>query len=287
MHLNVKVAAAAASLAAVLALPACGKLSIPDPMGAVNRATGRAADSAADTAGKSVGDRFGNAAAARIGGTMTPMLTQFYMQFVFAMAFHQGGYAVNEVPYAAGEWTRWSIPNPGAEGDEPKETTLERAFLFTDKDQNAWWKVKWVVDPAKASESTLVVEALFDPRTNNLLRMRARMPNETEGKEIPVTEATYYVPPQRLTKQSLEGATKGIVPVTVPAGSFKARHVVFGDAAGGTAEWFLVDKIPGGNVKFVHQAKGGDPDGDPDPQNYVMNLTGFGKGAKSELGITP
>lgn len=276
-----------AVLALALAVTACGHL--PDPMGLVDRGTNRAAnravDTAADKTGQAVGDRMGTAFAGYFTGQMTPMLTQFWMTYVFALAFNQGGYAVNETPYKPGEWTRWSIPNKDADKDAPKELLLERAYLFDDKDGNQWWKVKFVGDPNKPADSTMIVEALFDKANYTLLRMRSKMPNEKEGKEVPVTQATYYVPPQQLTKQSLEGATKGVETVVVPAGTFRAKHVVFSDGAGGTAEWFLADRIPGGNVKFVSTGPKSGEEGAPDPENYVMNLVTHGKGAQSELGI--
>ncbi len=290
---KVKLAIAAATAAA--ALTACSGLRMPDPVGLVSRGTNQAADTAVDSAanragqrvGDAVGNSFGKAAAARVGASLNPMLTQLYMGLIFSMAFTQGGYAVNEVAYHPGEWTRWTIPNPKPEPDEPKETRLERAYLFDDADGNAWWKVKYVLDPEKADAQTMIVEALFDKKTQTLVRMRAQMPGEKEPKEIPVTEATYYVPPQKLTKQSIEGATKGVVPVTVPAGKFRARHVVFGDAGGGSSEWYLVERVPGGSVRFVHKAANDDGGGDEGgvSESYVMDLVTFGKGAKSELGV--
>jgi hypothetical protein len=263
------------ALAGAVLVSAC--LSIPSG-GIVGQITGRASDTAANR----VGDQVGN----QVGAAMSPYMMQFYMQFVFAMAFSQGGYAVEETPYKVGEWTRWSVPNTGAKGDESKETILERAYLFDDAEGNTWWKVKWVLDTAKAAENTMILEALFSKANYTLLRMRAKMPNETQGKEMPVTEATYYHPPQRLTPQSLKGATQGVVAVKVPAGSYQARHVVFGDAAGGTAEWYLTDKVPGGNVKFVHTGAKPDKDGKAGPANYTMDLMATGKNATSELGTT-
>jgi hypothetical protein len=272
------------ALPGVLLVSAC--ITIPSSGGIVGQITGRATDTAANKVGDQVGNQVGDAAAARVGAAMSPYLLQFYMQFVFAMAFSQGGYAVEETPYKVGEWTRWSVPNSGAQGDEAKETTLERAYLFDDAEGNAWWKVKWVLDAAQPAENTMILEALFSKKDYTLLRMRAKMPNETQGKEMPVTQATYYHPPQRLTPQSLKGATQGVVSVKVPAGTYQARHVVFGDAAGGTAEWYLTDKVPGGSVKFVHKGAKPDDDGKADPANYTMNLVAVGKGAASELGIT-
>ncbi|MFO0582062.1 MAG: hypothetical protein U0229_07320 [Anaeromyxobacter sp.] len=272
-----------AALAGALSLTAC--FGIPSAGGIVGRITDRAVGTASDRVGDQVGNQVGNAAAAKVGATMSPYMMQFYMQFIFAMAFSQGGYSLEETPYKPGEWTRWSIPNEKASGDEAKEMTLERAYLF-DEGGATWWKVKYVADPKKPAESTMIIEGLFDKKDYTLRRMRAKMPNEKEGKEMPVTQQTYYVPPQRLTPESIKGATKGIVTVTVPAGTFKARHVVFGDAAGGSVEWFLVDGIPGGNVKTIHTGAKPDDDGKADPAHYTMLLTAKGTGAASELGVT-
>jgi len=270
------------ALAGALSLLACG--GIPSVGGIVGRVTDRAVGTASDKVGDQVGNQVGNAAAAKVGASMSPYMMQFYMQFVFSMAFAQGGYSLEETPYKAGEWTRWSIPNEKASGDEAKESVLERAYLF-DEGDGAWWKVKWVLDPAKPADSTMILEALFNKKDFTLRRMRAKMPNEKEGKEMPVTQQTYYVPPQRLTPESIKGATKGVVTVTVPAGTFKARHVVFGDAAGGSVEWFLVDTVPGGNVKTIHTGAKADDDGKADPAHYTMLLTAKGAGAASELGV--
>jgi hypothetical protein len=268
------------------ALFVAGALLVSSCSGLTSSIVGTATNTAANKVGESVGNQVGNAAAASVGASMSPYMMQFYMGFVFQMAFAPGGYAVEESPYKVGEWTRWSVPNEKASGDEPKEATLERAYLFDDAD-GSWWKVKWVFDTAKPDENTMILEALFGKKDYALLRMRAKMPNETQGKEMPVTGQTYYVPPQRLTPQSIKGATQGVVTVKVPAGTFQARKVVYGDAAGGSIEWYLTDKVPGGNVKIVHSAAKADDDGKADPQHYTMNLVATGKGAASELGVTP
>jgi hypothetical protein len=258
------------------ALLSAGCFSLPSPYGLVDRAVGRGVDSAADRAGQRVGDQVG----AGIAAKYNPMLSQIYMQMVFSMAFGSGGYSVGQTGYRPGEYTRWSIPS---DDSDQKESTMERAYLFDDRDGNPWWKVKWVLDPAKASESTLIVEALFEKGTGKLLRQRAKMPNEQQGKEIPVEDATYYQPPRQLTKQSLEGATIGVETVTVPAGTFKAKHVSYGDMSG-TVDFWLADTVPGSAVKYLHAAQGGS--GKADAQNWQMLLVAYGKGATSELGIT-
>ena len=91
-----------------------------------------------------------------------------------------------------------------------------------------------------------------------------------------VSENASYVPPTRLSKKSIEGATTGVESVTVPAGTFKARHVVFGDV-GSTHEWWLDDKVPGGTVKESTKGHGGG-------NAHVLELVAFGVDSKSELG---
>lgn len=260
-----------APLLAAVALVAAGCFNT---YGVADRFVSGAVGGAADNAGKSYGNQ--------MAASYSPMMGQMYAGLAFTMAFGSGGYAVGTVDYKAGEYTRWRIPNEKKE----KESTLERARLFDDKDGNVWWKVKWVLDTAKPDESTMIMEALLDKQTSALLRLRSKMPNEKEGKEVPVTEATYYRPPQKLTKQSIEGAVVGTETISVPAGTFTARKVVYGDGGGGSTEWYLVDRVPGGNARTVHRGAGGDS-GKTSSNYYQMDLTAYGSGATSELGIKP
>ena len=252
---------------------ATGCFYVPSPYGIVDRAVSRSVDSAADSAGQRAGERAGESAAARFN----PMMSQFYMQMVFAMAFSSGGYAVGQAGYRPGDFTRWTIP---AEGKKKAESTMERAYLFDDRDGNPWWKVKWVIDPNEPQKATLIVEALFEKGTGKLLRQRVKMPNEEQGKEIPVEESTYYQPPRQLTKQSLEGGTIGVESVTVPAGVFpRAKHVQYGNMDG-TVDFWLADGVPGSLVKSANKGGRGD-------KGFEMLLTAYGRGATSELGIRP
>jgi hypothetical protein len=265
---------AATALCLATTLAACGHVT-----SMTDRFVGSALNSTADSAGKAAAKPAGDALGAQIAASYSPMMMQMYMGLVFSMAFGSGGYAVGSNDYLKGQYTRWTIPDQGEKG---KVTTLERAYLFDDKDGNAWWKVKWVLDDAKAGESTMILEALLDKKSLHLLRLRAKMPNETEGKEVPVTEATYYVPPQKLTRQSMEGAVVGSETVKVPAGTFTARKLVYGDGGGGSSTWFLYDKVPGGSVKILHQAAGARSEGGHD--RWEMDLAAYGTGAASELG---
>ncbi|MBS2020986.1 MAG: hypothetical protein JST92_01135, partial [Deltaproteobacteria bacterium] len=109
---------------------------------------------------------------------------------------------------------------------------------------------------------------------------RGKFPNDTEGHEMAVTDNATYRPPQRLSKQSIEGATVGSEAVTVPAGSFNAKKVVFGDMAQ-SHTWYIVDSVPGGTVKqTAGAAQGGDG-----KHHMVMELAAYGNNATSELGV--
>lgn len=214
------------------------------------------------------------AAPAGRGGGMSsammanPAFLNMYMNVIFTYAFSSGGYDVTPVAYKPGQYTRWTGKTQDGKGIE-----LERAFLFTDAKGNQWWKVKWTDEEQK----TLVLEGLLNPKENRFVRMRAKFPDEAEGKELPVDESTYYAPPQKLSKESIEGATKGVETIKVPAGSFKATHVVFG-GMGGTHEWWLDKKVPGGTVrKLMKNPKG-------DDEQWDMQLQAYGNDARTELG---
>jgi hypothetical protein len=81
----------------------------------------------------------------------------------------------------------------------------------------------------------------------------------------------------RPTKESVDGATVGNESVTTPAGTFTAKLVRFG-SFGGRQEWWLVDSVPGGWVRYkASQSEGGD--------GFTMELVAHGSGARSELGV--
>ena len=250
---------------------------------------------AEDSAGRGVGNAIGNSVASNAtngasnaqpasynggGGSSSsggagmssammanPAIMNMYMSVIFTYAFGSGGYDVAPAAYKPGEYTRWS-----GKSQDGKGIVLERAYLMDDGKGRQWWKVKWTDD----SNKTLILEGLLDPAQKRFVRMRAKFPDDAEGKEMPVDEATYYHPPQKLSPESVEGATKGVENVSVPAGSFNAKHVVFG-GMDGSHEWWLDSKVPGGTVKqLVVGGHGGN--------QWQMELQAFGGDAKTELG---
>ena len=205
---------------------------------------------------------------------------------LFAVQYLSGA-TMFEKDYKPGEWTRWQI----ATAENPDETqTTERAFLGRTSDKGEWWRLKTIntyKDGDKTTADTVTLEALFKPDSTNeylqlLVRMRGKLPGNTEPQEMMVPQqwATWNMMgafPYKPTKESIDGATVGIEDVKTPAGSFKAKHVRFGQG-GGTLDWWLDETSVGGWVKFSAL------DNEKKPM-YTMELVGKGLGAKSELGV--
>ena len=198
------------------------------------------------------------------------------------------GASMFETNYKPGEWTRWSITT----ADNPEEVQqTERAFIGKNTDGAEWWRFKTITnykDGDKAAADTVTLEALFKPDPSNeylqqLVRMRGRFPGNTEAQELMVPEqwsswnltGGFGMKP---TKESVEGATIGVEDVKTPAGTFKAKHVRFGQG-GGTLDWWLDETAAGGWVKFAMT------DNEKKPR-YTMEMIARGVGAKSELGVT-
>ena len=203
---------------------------------------------AAETAGEEVGEAAGQqlVAAANLppagsGQWNRVMVNQ--AQMLFGYAFSAGGMWPAQAEYEPGEWTTYQITSSGNGG--AVLDTLERAHLKTTSDGNEWWRVRGVQDG-----EAWVYEALLNPQTQEVRRLRTRDPNGEVG-EVPVTEQTVYQPPQELTEESIEGATVGTRDVTTPAGTFTARQVEYQGTMGrGTITWFLTDAVPGHVVKY-------------------------------------
>lgn len=240
--------------------------------GVVNRAVG----SAADAAGRTVGERVGEMLVGSFPEDWTPRWTNLYVGYLFGVAFHSGSYVVtDEDAYDPGDWTRWRM----ADAEGSTSTVIERAFLARTADGDEWWRVKYI-NTEDAEE--IVLEGLFSTDRSELLRLRGRFPGE-EAREMPVEEGTYgYAEPVRLTEESIAGATVGTESVTVPAGTFRARHVEYGQP-GSTLEWWLTEEVPGGMVRYLQRASTAN-EGEM-PQTWTAELQDHGTGAVSELGV--
>jgi hypothetical protein len=201
---------------------------------------------------------------------MGPQWNQYMVvqaQMAFNYAFSAGGLWAGQKEYKPGEYTKfeWIM-----EGEEP--IVLERAYLKEQDDGKQWWRVSW-----KDSEGSWIWEALIQPDTGEMVRMRARDADGNEG-EVPVSGQAVYMPPAELTEESVEGATVGKEKVTVPAGTFQTDHVVFMAATGeGQSEFWLAPQIPGGVVKYMITQKG-------EGTVWTSELLEYGKKADTILG---
>lgn len=270
------------ALAGIVAVAGCGSV--------VSSAIDTAARRTGEGIGSAVGNRAGAAMGARLSAMWSPQMMQFYTQYLFSLAFHSGSYAPAGAVYQPGEWTRWRIVQTGQEGAPPE---FERAFLRREADGSEWWRVRYVVlgddGSGEAKPDTILLEGKFSADRSQLVRLRGKMPGDAQASEMPVEEGTYgYSEPIGLTEESLQGATVGTESVSVPAGTFSARHVRYGSmGGGGTIEWWLNNDVPGDMVKYTNSsAQETTSDGTtPDPYNYTVELLAHGTGAVSATGI--
>ena len=250
--------------------------------GFIGTAMDKAASVAGERVGQKVGENVGNAMAGYADASLrglSPALMQMYVSTIFSSVFYAGGYSFeyNNV-YKPGEWSKWKATGM-EEGSE-----FQKAFLKKEADGKEWWQITTSsVRDGKTEE--VVLEALFsapdEAGLRKLVRLRSLFPGDKEPAEVPVQEnsAAWYHEPVKITEESLKAATKGIEDVTTPAGKFSAQHVVYRDAYG-IGDWWITDKVPGGLVKYqvTHSGTEG-KEGD----KYVVELVGYGDGAKSRL----
>jgi hypothetical protein len=234
--------------------------------------------------GGGIGGRIGGAIGGAVGARLqafTPDMTWAYVSYLWGIMFMSGA-TLFEQPYQSGQWTQWEIID--SSGDDEK-MMLERALIAREDDGSEWWRIK-TISTDGASADTIVLETLFKPLdedrlTMQVVRMRGRMPGETEGQELMVPQHLGMLSPGALfpfkpTPESIAGATVGTETVRISTGSYSARRVKFG-SAGGSTEWWLADDAPGGVVRVQHSA--------PDRGGWTMAMIGAGTGARSELGI--
>jgi hypothetical protein len=240
-------------------------------------------NSAADRVGNVIGERIGTAIAgqAMIGlNQLTPELTQAYAMGVFATVYYQGGFYWDGKPYQPGQFTQWEGTN-NVQGD-----FFEKAFLKREANKQEWWRVK-VVETNDGQPKEAVFEALFSAPSKSgeqkILRMRAKLPGQAKGGEVPITaqnqETWVLRPTSRLSAESLAGATVGTETIKVPAGTSKARHVRFVHGAG-TVDWWMADTVPGGVVRYTFTVTDEDA---KETETSTMQLKKAGTGAKPML----
>lgn len=230
--------------------------------------------------GGGISGMIGNAIAAQVR-LYTPDMTWAYMSYMNGLLYMSGA-TMFETDYKAGEWTQWTIED----SSRPDEhTTLERAMLRRNADKSELWRTKTItVGPEQAD--TIIMEQLMKPldpqgTTMQIVRMRAKFPGDSAGKELMVPENMNTLSPQAFgrkpTAESVAGATVGTDNISAAGHSYSAKHVQYGSGTG-TMDWWMSDKVPGGLVKVQSTTRG-------EEGKWTMTLSGTGTGAKSELGF--
>lgn len=230
--------------------------------------------------GGGISGRVGNALAGQMR-MFTPDMTWAYVGYLWGIMYMSGA-TMFETAYQPGQWSRWQI----TDASQPdQKVVLERALLSRAADKSEWWRIKTINIGAESTD-TISLEAQFKPLdeqglTMKVVRMRGKLPGDTEGKELMVPEHLSMLSmsafPMKPTRESVAGATVGTDNVTVSGKSYSAKHVKFG-AGTGNMEWWLADNAPGTVVKV--QFSGNEAD-----QKWTMQMVESGSGAKSELGV--
>jgi hypothetical protein len=187
-------------------------------------------------------------------------------QLIFNFAFTAGGFWITEAGYKEGEYTvfEWTI-----EDEDP--VNMEKAFLKELDDGSQWWRIAW-----GQNDESIVFEALLDPGTASITRLRVR---DLEGitEDVVLSGQPLYTPPQHLDDDQIQDLSKGNVRVDTPAGRFQAKHLAFDMGGSGRFEWWITEKVPGSVVKYQFL----DSDGS---EVWVVSLVDYGKKAGSVLG---
>jgi len=253
--------------AAALAMVLSGCFLVQE---AAESTVGAASEAAGEEVGQAIGAQVASAANLPTAGTA--QWNQFMVsqaQVLFGYAFAANGMWPAEATYEEGEWVRYEFQT--ADGEDAGFQTMERAFLTTAEDGNEWWRVR-----AQQQEDTWVYEALINPDRGEVVRLRSRDPEGNVG-EVPVTERTVYQSPQRLTEESIEGATVGTEELDTPAGTFSTREVEYtGGMGGGTVTWYLAEDVPGNVVRYRTQGNQGNA--------WISTLVEYGSDATTTLG---
>ena len=229
--------------------------------------------------GSSVGGRVANAMGLNMRA-FTPDMTWAYVGYLWGLMYMSGA-TMFEQPYKPGQWTTWEITDT----EQPDtKLVLERALISREADKSEWWRIK-TISVTRESADTIILESQFKPLdeqglTSQVVRMRGKLPGDTEGKELMVPQHLSMLSmsafPMKPTAESVAGATVGTESIKAGSTSYSAKHVKFG-SAGGSMNWWLADNAPGGVVKVEFAGQ--------DNQKWVMQMTGSGTGAKSVLGV--
>ena len=186
---------------------------------------------------------------------------------MYAQVFYAGGYGTGYDDFREGEGVVWKITSKDKE--ETQHLQVERALLKRNDDGSLWWYLRYQPE----GEDEFVAEALID-KDYNLLKFRyfdqetetirewvpeqdqeADSSDTSSDEQITEDEVGYY-------EGDFSNYITGTETVVVPAGTYKAKHVLIEDSytANSTAddsadyevryEWWIADDVPGDLVKY-------------------------------------
>ncbi len=200
------------------------------------------------------------------GGNYFSMMGARLYPLLFQYAFNAYGYSIDLGKYRAGQYTEWQISTDGKD-----EFVTRKAYLTKLPNGEEWWQVSF-----QTKADSMLMEVLFSDKLQSIRRLRAKFGNESP-KEVPVTEG-WYNSPMQLTPESVEGAiVRKNVSVTVPAGTFTCDQLEFGLMQGFTLRLWKTRDVPGKVVKYEMV-------GNNHKAIYLAEMTGYGDGARTQLG---
>ncbi len=206
----------------------------------------------------------------QIGSISFGVMSANLYPMMFNYLFTGYGYELEVEDYADGDWTKWQVVDDEGEVG----TIMKKGLLKTMENGQQWWQI--VMFDKGEEEPAYTAEVLFSEGRKQIVRLREKMGDE-KPQEKPVSEG-WYSQPQKLTKESIEGAVaKKGVSVKVPKGTFKADLIDFGVAPDISLKlWRATSvEVPGGVVKSSTM--------EGDDVISSLELVGYGSDAQTVL----
>ncbi len=184
---------------------------------------------------------------------------------IYTQVFFAGGYAAGYGDFDEGEGVVWDITSKDDEGIET--IRVERALLKRNADGSAWWLLRYSAE----GEEDFLSEALMSD-SYDLLVFRYRDPEtdairewipEQDGVEDEEEEDTEDMEQVGYYDGAYGDYVVGTENVTVPAGTFRAEHIVIEDVYVPEEddvetesyevryEWWITGDVPGELVKYI------------------------------------
>jgi hypothetical protein len=216
-------------------------------------------------------------ASPQAAGLTAEMETMTRSVSLVALQGYVGGYALLK----PGEYARYRVPAGVLDGS--RAGVVEVANLGKGADEGTWWRVKFV--EADTMAKSTVEFALSD--AGELIMMRRKFPIDREvvvqkpDRNHPWLRNAKVNAPKDVSTEGVQIIDKGMEDVAVPAGTFKAKHVVYQGNSGSTDLW-SADAVAGKSVRIKNAIA--PKDGRP-RREVTIELEAYGTGATSETGL--